>query len=67
MAPLFTKSDTKKETDMKIKFLRDCGLGKENGKDKNGKEGKTAEVEHAVGVELIQCSAAVEVKGKKDE
>lgn len=61
MAPPFTKSETNEELKMKIKFLRDCGLGKKG----NGKEGKTMDVEDAMGVELIQCSAAVEVKEKE--
>ncbi len=46
---------------MKVKILRDCGLGK----GKNAKAGKTIEVEDAVGVELIQCSAAVKVEEKE--
>ncbi len=50
---------------MKVKFLRDCGLGK----NKNGKAGKTMEVEEAMAVELVQCSAAViiEEKEKKEK
>ena len=51
---------------MKVKILRDCGLGK----GKNAKAGKIIEVEDAIGVELIQCSAAAKVEDKtkkKDE
>lgn len=59
MAPYFTKRETK----MKVKILRDCGLGK----GKNAKSGKIIEVEDAVGIELIQCSAAVKIEDKKDK